>query len=173
MCCGATLFAAGIHQVDDAGQVAKALTPLAGLGATMLFAIGLFNASCFGAITVPLSTAYAITEALGWESGMGRRAREAPLFIGTYTFLIVASALLVMVFPNNLAALIILPNIVGAVLLPIILILMLRLVNTKRLMGEYTNSRVYNAIAGNHDSVLIVLSLALLYTILAPMLSHG
>jgi Mn2+/Fe2+ NRAMP family transporter len=173
VCCGATLFAAGIHQVDDAGQVAKALKPLAGPGAAILFAIGLFNASCFGAITVPLSTAYAITEALGWESGMGRSAREAPLFIGTYTFLIVASVLLVMLFPNNLAALIILPNIVGAVLLPIILILMLKLVNTKRLMGEYTNSRAFNAIAGTTTVVLIVLSFALLYTILAPMLSHS
>ncbi len=68
VCCGATLFAAGIHNVSDAGQVAKALAPLAGKTATILFAIGLFNASCFGAIAVPLSTAYAVTEALGWES---------------------------------------------------------------------------------------------------------
>ena len=105
---------------------------------------------------------------------MGRRAREAPLFIGTYTFLIVASVLLVMLFPNNLAALIILPNIVGAVLLPIILILMLRLVNTKRLMGElHQQPHLYNAIAGTTTVVLIILSMALLYTILAPMLSHN
>ena len=171
VCCGATLFVAGIHQVDDAGKVAEALTPLVGASATVLFAIGLFNASCFGAITVPLSTAYAVTEALGWESGMGRRVREAPLFIGTYTFLIAASALVVMVFPKNLAMLIILPNIVGAALLPIILILMLRLVNTKRLMGAYTNSRFYNAIAWTTTIVLILLSVALLYTqVIAPFI---
>jgi NRAMP (natural resistance-associated macrophage protein)-like metal ion transporter len=168
VCCGATLYAAGIHQVDDAGQVAKALTPLAGSLATVLFAIGLFNASCFGAIAVPLSTAYAVTEALGWESALGRRTREAPLFIGTFTFLIITSALLVMFFPANLAALIILPNVVGAVLLPVILVLMLLLVNSKRLMGSYTNSRAYNAIAWTTTAVLIILSLILFITNLVP-----
>ncbi|HZO89161.1 MAG TPA: divalent metal cation transporter [Chthonomonadaceae bacterium] len=168
VCCGATLYAAGIHQVNDAGQVAKALAPLAGSLATVLFAVGLFNASCFGAIAVPLSTAYAVTEALGWESGLGRRTREAPLFIGTFTFLIIMAALLVMFFPAHLAALIILPNIVGAVLLPIILVLMLLLVNSRRLMDGFTNSRTYNAIAWTTTVVLIVLSLILLVTNLIP-----
>ncbi len=169
VCCGATLFAAGIHQVDDAGQVARALTPLAGSLATVLFAIGLFNASCFGAIAVPLSTAYALTESLGSESALGRRTREAPLFIGTFTFLIVASALLVMLFPSHLTTLILLPNIIGAALLPIILVLMLLLVNNKRLMGEFTNSRIYNAIAWTTTVVLIVLSLILFVTNILPV----
>lgn len=169
VCCGATLYAAGIHQVDDAGQVARALAPLAGHLATVLFAIGLFNASCFGAVAVPLSTAYAVTEALGWESGVGRRPREAPLFIGTFTFLIVCSALTVMLAPAHLAALIILPNIVGAVLLPIILVLMLRLSNTRRLMGHYTNSRGFNTIAWATTVVLIALSAVLLITAVTPL----
>lgn len=169
VCCGATLFAAGIHQVDDAGQVAKALLPLAGSLATVLFAIGLFNASCFGAITLPLSTAYAVAESLGTESAVGRRAQEAPLFIGVFTFLIAASALLVMLFPNNLSMLILLPNIVGAVLLPIILVLMLRLVNNRRVMGEYTNSRIYNLIAWTTTVVLVVLSGILLITNVTPL----
>lgn len=169
VCCGATLFAAGVHQVEDAGQVAKALAPLAGPLATVLFAIGLFNASCFGAIAVPLSTAYAVTESLGSESALGMRTKEAPLFIGTFTFLIVASALLVMFFPSHLTTLILLPNIIGAALLPIILVLMLLLVNNKRLMGEYTNSRLYNAIAGTTTVVLIILSLILLVTNILPV----
>lgn len=168
VCCGATLFGAGIHQVDDAGQVARALTPLAGPLATVLFAIGLFNASCFGAVAVPLSTAYAVTEALGWESGIGRRPREAPLFIGTYTVLIMAGALTVMLAPGHLAELIILPNIVGAVLLPIILVLMLRLSNTKRLMGHYTNSRAFNGVAWATTGVLVCLSAVLFVTSVTP-----
>jgi Mn2+/Fe2+ NRAMP family transporter len=169
--CGATLYAAGIHQLDDAGQAAKALIPLAGTFAAVLFAIGLFNASCFGAITVPLSTAYAITEALGSESSIGRRAREAPLFLGTFTFLIAAAIAIVMLFPKNLAALIILPNIVGAVLLPIILVLMLRLVNDRRIMGEHVNSRIYNFISWTTTIVLIVLSIILFVTTIWPMIA--
>jgi len=172
VCCGATLYnhgyAGGINQLDDAGKAAQALGPFAGNWASILFAIGLFNASCFGAITVPLSTAYSVTEALGWESGMGRRVREAPLFVGVFTALIVLAALTVMLFPKNLTSLMILPNIVGGVLLPIILVLMLRLVNKRRLMGKYTNSLGANIIAWLTTCILIGLSLTLLITTIFP-----
>jgi Mn2+/Fe2+ NRAMP family transporter len=163
ICCAATLYVPGKPtDFNDAGKIALALKPAAGGWASALFAIGLFNASCFGAITVPLSTAYAITESLGWESGLGRRTREAPLFIGVFTFLIAVSALVVLLGGNNLAFLIILPNIVGALLLPVILILMLRLINSPRLMGKYRNSRLQNAITMVVTGVLILLSLGLL-----------
>jgi len=168
VCCGATLFAVNVspdavaNRFGDAGQIALALKPAAGKFAAILFAIGLFNASCFGAITVPLSTAYAVTEALGSESGIGRRAREAPLFIGVFTVLIIVSALTVLFGSRYLPFLIILPNIVGGILLPIILVLMLKLINNKRLMGKYTNSLVFNIIAVVTTVVLIVLSLVLL-----------
>jgi Mn2+/Fe2+ NRAMP family transporter len=163
VCCGATLYHVGqTPNFDDAGQVALALKPIAGRAAAVLFAIGLFNASCFGAITVPLSTAYAFAESLGWESGLGRRVREAPLFIGVFTLLIVISALTVLLGGSNLKLLIILPNIVGGILLPIILVLMLRLINNRRLMGDYVNSRIYNLIAWVTTVVLIVLSIILL-----------
>jgi Mn2+/Fe2+ NRAMP family transporter len=169
VCCGATLYHPGHPpNFDDAGQVARALRPVAGHLATLLFAIGLFNASCFGAIIVPLSTAYAITESLGWESGLGRRVREAPLFSGVFTLLIVVSALTVLFGGKNLTFLIILPNIVGGILLPIILVLMLRLINDKRLMGAYTNSRLYNGVAWITTVALILLSIALLAQNLIP-----
>src|SRR5579871_1345533 len=171
VCCAATLFKPGMtpdqiqaagDQFKDAGVIALALKPVAGSMAVVLFAIGLFNASCFGAITVPISTAYAISESLGSESGLGRRAREAPLFIGVFTLLIGISALMVLLLGEKyLADLILLPNIVGAALLPIILVLSLRLVNNKRLMGEHTNSRFYNLIAWITTVILIVLSVVL------------
>jgi len=169
VCCGSTLFAAGIHNVQDAGEAARALTPLAGGLATVLFAVGLINASLFGAIAVPLSTAYAVTESLGWESGLGRGSREAPLFVGIFTFLVAVSALLVMLFPNNLTTLILLPNVVGAVLLPIILVLMLLLVNKRRLMGRHVPGPIYNAAAWLTTAILIALSLILLVTNVLPI----
>lgn len=161
--CGATLHHAGANpgNYSDAGQIARALQPLAGPAAAILFALGLFNASCFGAITVPVSTAYAITESLGWEASMGKRTREAPLFVWVFTLLIVVSAITVLFGGANLAFLIILPNIVGGVLLPIILILTLKLVNNRRLMGEHANSFTYNAIAWITAIVLIVLAVVL------------
>jgi NRAMP (natural resistance-associated macrophage protein)-like metal ion transporter len=180
VCCGATLGATFQHQgisadqiqdkFRDAGQIAQALRPLVGhygKMATVLFALGLFNASLFGAITVPLSTAYAITESLGWESGLGRRARESQIFLNVFSFLLMISPLTVLLLGDKyLAQLIILPNIVGGILLPIILILMLKLINNKRLMVvdgvDYSNSRIYNVIAYTTTVVLIVLSVALL-----------
>ena len=173
ICCGAQLFTHGIHTLNDAGQAAHALTPLAGKLATVLFGIGLFNASAFGAVTVPLSTAYSITEAIGWESGMGRRIREAPLFVGGYTFLIVACALVVMLFPGHLGWLIILPNIVGGILLPIVLVLTLQIINKRRIMGKFKNSPVFNIVAWTTTTVLIILSVTLLISTLFPNLGGG
>ena len=178
VCCGATLFRVGMHSADikamadrfgDAGQIAIALQPVAGSLATVLFAIGLFNASCFGAITVPLSTAYAVSESLGSESGVGLRAREAPMFIGVFTFLIFSSAFAVLLVNDKyLSFLITLPNIVGAALLPVILILSLRLINNPRVMGKYTNSRIFNVIAWITTVVLITLSVILFVYNLLP-----
>ena len=158
-----------ITNLNDAGQAALALRPVAGELATALFAIGLFNASCFGAIIVPLSTAYAVTEALGWESGVGRRLREAPLFIGVYSFLILTAVIVVMLFPNHLTMLMILPNIIGGALLPIILTLMQLLSSKRRLMGDYVNSKTFNTIAWISTIILTLLSLILLVTQLFPI----
>ena len=175
VCCGAMLYVSSqnpsvvAERFGDAKEIAKALTPVAGSLATTFFAVGLFNASCFGLITVPLSTAYAVTESLGWESGLGRRVREAPLFIGVFTLLIAASTLVVIAAPKRfLNFLILLPNTVGAALLPIVLILMLRLINDKRLMGAYTNSRVFNLIAWFTTIALIILSVALIVNQFLP-----
>ncbi len=176
VCCGTVLYKVGATAetvsttFDDAKKIGVALEPVAGKLATLLFAIGLFNASCFGAITVPLSSAYAITESLGAESGLGRRVREAPLFIGVFTMLIAVSALTVLM-SKNLQFLIILPNIVGGVLLPIILVLTLKLINNKRLMGDMTNSLVFNVIAWLTTVILTILSLVLLVQSLLPYLS--
>ena len=162
VCCGSTLHVSGIHHIEDAGQAATALRPLAGPVAALLFAIGLFNSGCFGAVAVPLSTAYAVTESLGWESGVGRRPKEAPLFIGVFSFLVIGSAITVMLFPKHLTTLIILPNIVGGMLLPVILIAMLRLSNNRQLMGNYVNGPFMNAAAWIMTVVLILLSIVLI-----------
>ena len=108
---------------------------------------------------MPLSTAYAVTEALGSESGVGRRATQAPMFVGVFAFQIILSAMTVLCLGSgSLSKLIILPNIIGGVLLPIILILSLKLINNKRLMGEFTNSRFGNVIAISTTVLVIVLS---------------
>lgn len=154
---GATLF---VHHVDitGAGDAAAALRPFAGRFASLLFALGLLNASLLAASVLPLSTAYAASEALGWERGVNRGFREAPVFLGLYTGLIVIGALAVLWPHAPLFILLWLPNVVGGMLLPVILVLMLRLVNNRRLMGRYVNGPIRNAIALATTGVLIVLT---------------
>ena len=88
--CAATLYAHGIHDIHDAADAAQALRPLAGEYAYILFAAGLFNASLFAASILPISTAYTVCEGLGFESGLDKKFREAPVFYWLYTLLLIA-----------------------------------------------------------------------------------
>jgi NRAMP (natural resistance-associated macrophage protein)-like metal ion transporter len=161
--CAATLWKHGFRVTEtfSASDAAAALKPAAGRFAQVLFAIGLFNAAMVGAVIVPLSTAYAVTESLGWESGLGRRIREAPLFIGIYTAVIVIASILILVPSAHLLQIILVAQVINGFLLPVVLVLMLILINKRRLMGIYVNSRIYNVIAWT--TVVVVACLSLVY----------
>ncbi len=71
--CAATIYKSGHGEINDVGEAALALKPFAGQFATLLFAIGLINASLLSAAILPLATAYNICEGLGFESGVEKR----------------------------------------------------------------------------------------------------
>jgi NRAMP (natural resistance-associated macrophage protein)-like metal ion transporter len=166
--CAATLFVHGYHKIDDAKDAAQALRPLAGDYAYILFALGLFNASLFAASILPLSTAYTVCEGLGFESGVGKKFGEAPVFYWLYTILIAAGAGVILIPNLPLVKISILSQVVNGIAVPPVLIFMLLLVNKKELMGQYVNSKTYNAIAWVTTVVMTVLSLAYFWT-----LRHG
>ena len=158
--CAATLYVHGYHNISDAKDAAQALRPLAGDYAYILFALGLFNASLFAASILPLSTAYTVCEGLGFESGVGKKFKEAPVFYWLYTILIVAGAGVIL-FPDlPLVKIAILSQVVNGVAVPPVLVLMLLLVNKKDLMGEFVNSRAYNVIAWATTVIMTVLTIA-------------
>jgi Mn2+/Fe2+ NRAMP family transporter len=161
--CAATLYAHGYRNVQDAKDAAQALRPLAGDYAYILFAAGLFNASLFAASILPLSTAYTVCEGLGFESGVGMKFGEAPVFYWLYTALIVAGGAVILVPNLPLVKITILSQVVNGVVLPFVLIFMLLLINKKELMGEYVNSRAFNLIAWGTTVLVIVLTLALMW----------
>ena len=158
------------RQIDitDAGDAALALRPLAGKYASTLFALGLLNASLFAASILPLSTAYTVCEAFGWESSVNRRFQEAPMFFGIYTALIVLGALIILLPIKSLIQAMMVSQTMNGVLLPVILIAMLLLINNKRLMGKFVNGRIYNLIAWTTVSLLIGLTLILIVVSLFP-----
>src|ERR1035437_10659753 len=162
--CAATLFVHGYHQVNDAADAAKALEPLAGRYAFILFAVGLFNASLFAASILPLSTAYTVCEGLGLESGVDKRFAEAPFFYWLYTLLIVGGGVTVLLLPDaQLVNVAILSQVLNGVLLPVVIILMLLLINRKDLMGEHKNTPLWNVIAWGTSLIVIGMTMVMLW----------
>jgi NRAMP (natural resistance-associated macrophage protein)-like metal ion transporter len=135
---GAVLYPAGIH-VETAADAAAALLPLAGPQAQLLFAMGLLGASLLAATIMPLSTSYAICEAFGQESGISKNFRDAPVFMGLFTFLLVGGAVVVLIPGLPLIPLILLSQNVNGLLLPIVLVFVLRLAGDRTIMGEARN----------------------------------
>ena len=162
--CAATLFSHGLFQINDAADAASALRPLGGEYAYALFAFGLLNASLFAASILPLSTAYTVCEAMGFESGLSRRFREAPVFYWLYTLLIVVGAGIILVPNAPLVKLAVLSQVLNGVLLPFVLVFMLLLVNKRSLMDELTNSRPYNIVAWSLTAIITVLTLWMLWS---------
>ncbi len=158
--CAATLHGTGV-QVETAGQAAMALEPLAGRHASWLFAFGLFNASFFAAAILPLSTAYYVCEAFGWESGVDRKYGEARQFYWLYTSLLVIGAAVVLWPRLPLVPIMLVSQVLNGVLLPFILIFMLLLINKEKLMGKWRNGRWFNGIAWTTTAVMIMLTLYL------------
>ncbi len=176
VCTGATLYVHHI-QINQAKDAALALAPLVrgnGQIAEILFGVGLLNASLMAASVLPLSTAYSIAEAFGWERGVGRTFKEAPQFLSLYTGIIAIGAGITLFVPQDRLVFVLnLPNVVGGMLLPLVLVLMILLCNDRRLMGRYVNGRVFNGIAWTTTIVMTILTLLIILSTLFPGLFGG
>jgi Mn2+/Fe2+ NRAMP family transporter len=159
--CAATLHSVGKYTIESGADAAQALRPLAGEYAYLLFAAGLFNASLFAASILPISTAYAVCEGLGLESGLDKRFEEAPAFYWLYTLLIVFGAGVILIPRFPLFRVMVLSQVANGVLLPFVLIFVLLLVNDRELMGNYVNSKWYNVVSWLTVGVMIALTLAM------------
>ena len=158
----ATIYPAGI-KIETVKDAALALAPLAGVYAEYLFALGLLIASLFAASILPLSTAYSVSEAFGWELGVNRKFKEAKKFYILYGGMIILGMIFVLIPTISLVNLMFFSQVMNGVLLPFIIIIMLRLINKKELMGEQKSSRLYNLIIWICSIIIILISIAMLY----------
>src|SRR5450432_1037457 len=157
--CAGAIWSVRPRDIQDAKEAAIGLKPF-GEYAFRLFSAGLFNASIFAACILPLSTAYSVCEGLGFESGVNKRLREAPIFYGLYTALIVLGAGVVLLPNFPLVRMILLSQVLNGALLPLVLIFMVLLINKRELMGEWVNSRWFNFVTWVMVVVMIGLTLA-------------
>ncbi len=164
-----TIYATG-GSVETAADAAKGLEPVAGRLAELLFAIGLFGASVLAATIMPLSTAYVICEAFGWESGLGKRFGDARAFFTIYTLVLVVGALVVLIPGIDLLPLILASQNLQGLLLPFVLVFMVLLVNDRRLMGRHSNGRRLNVLAWACVGLVVVLDVVLLGSVMVGAL---
>lgn len=139
----ATLYAQGIR-INDAKDAALALRPLVGEAAAVIFGLGFLNASVFGALVVPLTTAYVITQAFGAESGLNYNYKQAKEFYSIIAILLIIGAAMVAIPVFPLIQILIATQVVNAVLLLPIFVFLYIISNDKRILGEYANNRVMN-----------------------------
>jgi Mn2+/Fe2+ NRAMP family transporter len=164
----ATLYSKGIT-LNDAADAAQALAPVAGIYAKYLFAVGLFGAAMLAMGVLPLATAYSLSEALGFEKGLSHSFREAPIFIGTFSALVVFGAAVALVPGIPQFKLLLLTQCINGLLLPVLLFAIVSLANNEEIMGEYRNRFVHNLFAYGTTIIVSVLSLLLIGKTIADM----
>lgn len=157
----ATLHPRGIT-IETAADAARALEPVAGEYAGILFALGLLGASLLAAGVLPLATTYMLSEALGFERGVSRSWSEAPIFMGILTGLIVLGAAVALIPGLPLIEVLVGVYVLNGLLLPVELFAILRLVNDRELMGPHVNGKLYNTFAWTIAVVVSALSLMLI-----------
>jgi Mn2+/Fe2+ NRAMP family transporter len=165
----ATLHKQGIRDLDSALTAAQALAPVAGEYATYLFGVGLLGASMLAMGVLPLATAYSLSEALGFEKGISRSFREAPIFLGIFTALLVMGALAALIPGIPQFRLLLLTQAVNGLLLPVILVAIVSLSSNKEIMGEHRNGRAFNIGAWAITCAVSALSLILIAKTFADM----
>lgn len=161
--CAAALFKSGIR-IHEAKEAALALEPVAGSYCSWLFAFGLFNASMFAASILPLSTAYTVCEAFGWESGMNKKFSQAPQFYGIYCMVVLVSGLFVLMPGLPLVPIMFISQVINGLLLPLVLVLMIQLINDQAVMRGHGNGFFLNAACWTAVVVLTGLSMVTLYS---------
>jgi len=151
----------GSGPLGSAKDAAKALGPVAGSGATVLFGAGLLGASALAAAVVPLATAYALAEAVGVERSVSRRFSEAPLFLGLFSLQVAVGAAVALA-PGNLINLLINTQILNGLVTPIILVFILILANRRAVLGDAVNGRWFRKVAALCIVVVAILAAVVL-----------
>jgi Mn2+/Fe2+ NRAMP family transporter len=162
ICCAATIYPSGVV-VNDAKDAAIALEPLAGKYSSILFGVGLFNASFFAAAILPLAGSYYICQGMGWESGVDKSFKEAPHFFTVFTTMITIGGAMTLIPGIDLFKILLYSQILNGLLIPIVVLFIINLCNDPDVMGEYTNSPAQNFFSYILVALMFLLNIPTLY----------
>ncbi len=150
--------------INSAQDAAQALTPLAGKFAAQVFAFGLFVASVFSAVILPVATSFYVCEAFGFEAGIDKKWKEAPQFYWLYTIILAVSAFIILLPNAPLIKISFWSQVINGVMLPAVLLNMMVIINKKDVMGAYVNNKLQNIVGWTTIIILVALSLIMLVT---------
>ena len=159
--CAATLHKNGLV-INEAKDAAVALKPFAGAFAAQLFAFGLFIASVFSATILPLATAFYVCEAFGFEAGINKKIQEAPQFYSLFGFIMTVAILIILIPGAPLIAITIWSQIINAMLLPVVIFSMIRMVNNKKIMGDHVNNKFQNIVGWAGSIILVTMTVMMI-----------
>lgn len=162
--CSHTLFANGITNIETAADAARALAPLAGNFASLLFAIGIIGT---GLLAIPIlagSTAYAISESFGWKEGLYRKFKTAHAFYGVIIVSIIIGILLNFIGINPIKALIY-SAIANGIVAPVILIFIVGISSSKKIMGEFKNGKITKTLGWIATIFMGITAIAAIYSL--------
>ncbi len=156
--CGATLFANNINNITTASDAALALRPFAGNFAYMLFAIGIIGTGMLAIPVLAGSSAYAVSESLGWKFGLYRKLKEAYAFYGVIILSVFVGIGLNFMGIDPIKALIY-SAVVNGMVSPVILYFIVRLSSREDIMRGRTNGPVLKLIGWATVLIMSVVSL--------------
>lgn len=157
----ATLYQNGQTEIETAAQAAEALKPLAGSGASILFALGIIGVGFLAVPVMTVGAAYDLAQALGWKSSLHARPSEAPQFYWAIAGLTCLAVLLNFAGFNPMKALV-WSGIVQGLSTPPLLLLIIRMTNDRRIMGDKVNTIWINLLGWITTAVLFAASLGLI-----------
>ena len=159
---GTVLFNGGVHKIDTVEQAAKALEPLAGKSAYLLFALGVIGTGFLAIPVLSGSLSYIFCETFGWKEGLDNKFQEAKPF-----YIIIAISLILGLSLNYIGISPIKALIYSAILYgitaPVLIAIILHISNNKKVMGEFTNGKMSNILGVTALVLMTASAAALLY----------
>jgi Mn2+/Fe2+ NRAMP family transporter len=158
-----TLYKTGHTEIESAADAARALQPLAGRAAGLLFATGVV---AVGFLAVPVMTAgaaYDLAQAAGWRHGLGEKPRDARAFYGAIAgFTLIGVAM--NFFGMNPMKMLVWSGIIQGFSTPPLMLLIMLMTNRRDIMGERVNGRAANALGWITTAAIFAATVGLVIT---------
>lgn len=167
---GTVLYSAGINNVENAADAARALEPLvqtfpnAGYLAKVIFAVGIVG---LGLLAVPVlsgSASYALSEALNWKEGLNLKLKRAHGFYGIITIATLIGLSINFIGIDPIKALVFAAVLNGVVAVPLIFIIA-RVAGNSKIMGEHRSSKLSNVFVWMTFVIMLSSSVAMFYSL--------